>query len=811
VIEYSGPNETVPNLLQVYIDPAFNPTTHTPVAGSVPVISGIYNIADNLVLGNNGTTAYVGFTSGTGYAFEQHELLAWTYTPHTTVTQQQPLNPPGTPTSFPFGGHTYTVTYPPSGPPTSGINMVVTAETISPTLFQLLALGGPFQGAQCQVYDETGGNCVVYSVSCNEVIGGVTTPEECPSVAPGDPLITVTSAYNSSTTPPSPGFLQGDPFYSAITSITPSTGTATVLCTGECAVTPGQTVTILGSSDAGYNTTITVGTVISPNQFTFTTTDTNSATGGYLNSTNVQNIFYSYTPAVIDSGVTGKTKQFSDLVVTAITPAPTNLVVTPATGVVYGQPESVTVTATSVNGNPTGVILLSVDGGTALSSPLSPLPGGTSGSSASFSLTGLSAGTHTIQVSYATTGVFLGNSLPSQQISIAQATPSITIIGAPASAIYNSSFPVSVTTTGDLTPTITAVGSCTISGGIVTMTSGTGSCTLAASSPADTDFLMGSSAAVIVPAAKAPSKAAIITDTPNPSVIQGLVSFSFSVTGNGTPTGSYSVGSSISGDPAPSCMGTLAAISCTDTFTTPGPRTITLTYPGDTNFLNSTASFVQSVGASPIAQVSPSSLNFGTLYQGGLGIQEVTVTNVGDAVMTINEPFFFDVGNGDSKEFLALSICPKTLQPGKSCTILVGFLAGPSYNQQTAILKIMDNAPGSPQSVPMTATVIDPQAKFSPGSLTFASQKVGTTTQQSVQLSNSGGTALTISSVKVTGADPGDFALSGSCPASLAPGASCSLEVSFTPAKTGTRTASITVGDNMQSGSSTMSLSGTGK
>ena len=219
VINYSGPNEATPNLLQIFIDPAFNPGTHTPVTGSIPVLSGIYNIAANVNLLNSGSandSAYIGFTSATGAAFEQHEILAWTYTPHSAVTQVQPLNPPGQPTTFPFGTHVYAVTYPVGGPSTTGINMVITANAVPPLLFTQLIANTPFAGSQCQVYDDTGGNCIIYSVSC--VVAATNAVTECPATDPTLPIL-IKSAYNNSTPAITPGFLQGDPFFLSLIHI----------------------------------------------------------------------------------------------------------------------------------------------------------------------------------------------------------------------------------------------------------------------------------------------------------------------------------------------------------------------------------------------------------------------------------------------------------------------------------------------------------------------------------------------------------------------------------------------------------------
>ncbi len=81
VMVYNGPNDSPANYLFVYLDPAFSPGTHTPVAGSAPLFSGPFDITKYINL-NNGT-AYVGFTAANGGDWEQHELMGFTFTPHT--------------------------------------------------------------------------------------------------------------------------------------------------------------------------------------------------------------------------------------------------------------------------------------------------------------------------------------------------------------------------------------------------------------------------------------------------------------------------------------------------------------------------------------------------------------------------------------------------------------------------------------------------------------------------------------------------------------------------------------------------------
>ena len=370
-------------------------------------------------------------------------------------------------------------------------------------------------------------NCIVYSVSC--VTHGTSTVVPCPATTDPDNPISIKSAYNNSVQPVSPGFLQGDPLFSQIATITGDGQTATVSCTGECSVVQGQTVTVAGSVSEGggsspFNGTVTVLTENpnAPNTFTFSSTVSGNASGGYLTSDNVQNVFTAYVPQRIDGTTTGKTKNFSDFVVTSVTAAPTTLVIE-APSVPYNQSALITVTASSPNGTPTGNVSLTVDNG-------APQTQALSNGSATFTLTGLGAGPHQLTITYASQSIFLGASTTGS-FTINPATPTVTFTGAPATAAFNSSFVVAASTNASTIATMTAAGSCVILGNTVTMTSGTGSCNLTAAWPADSNYLAASATQSTL-AVKAASTTTIVADTPNPSSVGTPVSISFTVTGN---------------------------------------------------------------------------------------------------------------------------------------------------------------------------------------------------------------------------------------------------------------------------------------
>ena len=100
-----------------------------------------------------------------------------------------------------------------------------------------------------------------------------------------------------------------------------------------------------------------------------------------------------------------------------------------------------------------------------------------------------------------------------------------------------------------------------------------------------------------------------------------------------------------------------------------------------------------------------------------------------------------------------------------------------------------------------------PAASLSPPTLTFSSQNINSaSTSQTATLSNTGNATLTVSSVSASG----DFSQSNNCGTSVAAGASCTIQVAFTPSATGARSGTLSVSDNSATTSQTTSLAGTG-
>jgi len=228
------------------------------------------------------------------------------------------------------------------------------------------------------------------------------------------------------------------------------------------------------------------------------------------------------------------------------------------------------------------------------------------------------------------------------------------------------------------------------------------------------------------------------------------------------------------------------------------------------------AVFRLSFAPAPIANLSANSLTFGNQAIGTTSAaQTVTVTNSGNANLVFG-PGAVTVSGTNAAEFSLTSdgCSGQTIgrsAPGNTCSVGVVFtpsLAGIG----SASLNFADNAGNTPQVVSLTGTGIAnaPVASLTPPGLTFGLQLVGTTSlPQSATLSNTGNVALAISSIAVSG----DFEQSNNCGASLAAGAKCAINVTFTPTTGGTRPGTLTVTDNsngVAGSTQTVGLSGTG-
>jgi FG-GAP-like repeat/Abnormal spindle-like microcephaly-assoc'd, ASPM-SPD-2-Hydin len=207
--------------------------------------------------------------------------------------------------------------------------------------------------------------------------------------------------------------------------------------------------------------------------------------------------------------------------------------------------------------------------------------------------------------------------------------------------------------------------------------------------------------------------------------------------------------------------------------------------------------------------VAPSSLSFATQLVKTLSpYQGVVITNTGTATLNLTSTALIGPAAGDF--VLNNGNCGATIAPGGSCIVEIGFK--PTVRGvRTASLSVVDNASNSPQTVALSG--VGTSNSLSASLLNFGSVTVGTTGSLTVTLTNVGGKATAISSVGVLGFNKADFSQTNNCGSSLAAMANCTFRVTFMPAVTGSRKASLafTSDGTGRNAVTTVGLAGTGK
>jgi len=210
----------------------------------------------------------------------------------------------------------------------------------------------------------------------------------------------------------------------------------------------------------------------------------------------------------------------------------------------------------------------------------------------------------------------------------------------------------------------------------------------------------------------------------------------------------------------------------------------------------------------PNVSLSPSSLALGNQAVGSTSApQTVTLSNTGNAALSLSSIAITGANAGD---FAQTNTCGNSVGAGGSCTISVMFTPTAS-GSRAASVTIADNAAGSPQTVGLSGVGVAPVISISPMSLAFGNQPVGTkSAAQTVTVSNTGSTSLSLASITITGANPGDFAQSDNCGSAVAAGGNCTINVTFTPTMDGPRNAAIIVTTDVTGSPQTVALTGTG-
>ena len=207
--------------------------------------------------------------------------------------------------------------------------------------------------------------------------------------------------------------------------------------------------------------------------------------------------------------------------------------------------------------------------------------------------------------------------------------------------------------------------------------------------------------------------------------------------------------------------------------------------------------------------LSLSPITFGEVTVGNSKTLPVSVSNNGKTSLTIFQEGV--IGTGFS---LSGPTLPLTLAPQQSVSFNITFSPETGGIATGSMSAVAQRSIGGSEkrwrtSVSLTGTGLTPAyLSVSPSSMNLGSVPAGSSQQQALTLSNSGGSSLTISTASVSG--PG-FSVGGlSFPYTLAAGASANLSVVFAPAAAGPDSAILSFSSNASDSLVGVALSGIG-
>ncbi len=285
----------------------------------------------------------------------------------------------------------------------------------------------------------------------------------------------------------------------------------------------------------------------------------------------------------------------------------------------------------------------------------------------------------------------------------------------------------------------------------------------------------------------------------------------------GADSGDFALSASTCNAPLP----VLSSCSVNVTFNPAAPlgRSASLIFTDNSNNVAGTQQTVllSGSGIAPLAGVAPA---------GGIGFSNqnvftndgpapVTLSNLGNAPLAISN---FAITGSNAADFaIPSTTCGSSLAASTSCTIYVKFTPSAPYLRAAALV-VTDNSgniANSQQTVGLSGTGLGPLVTMTPAPpavLNFNTQVVGVTSAaMQVSLFNSGNATLSVNSEAITGANAGDFQIMFDTCADAVPASSgCTTSLAFTPQAGGTRTATLTYGDNANPSQQSITLTGTG-
>lgn len=206
----------------------------------------------------------------------------------------------------------------------------------------------------------------------------------------------------------------------------------------------------------------------------------------------------------------------------------------------------------------------------------------------------------------------------------------------------------------------------------------------------------------------------------------------------------------------------------------------------------------------------------GASVPAGTTIPVAQINTIADAMAAcINSPGGVSGDGSACGTFIALTTPTGTTPPTNSIGALLNLALNPTLNTTAIYNLVVPSSPFQPTdpTVPVDLSVrpnTSGTLQLSTNNLVFPPQTVGyISPDQTVTIQNTGASTATFSPMTISGIDSADFAQISSC-STLAPGASCQIQLTVTPGALGTRVAALTVTSNTAASPQTISLSASG-
>nr|WP_297399173.1 choice-of-anchor D domain-containing protein [uncultured Marinobacter sp.] len=214
---------------------------------------------------------------------------------------------------------------------------------------------------------------------------------------------------------------------------------------------------------------------------------------------------------------------------------------------------------------------------------------------------------------------------------------------------------------------------------------------------------------------------------------------------------------------------------------------------GQDNVLQ-TLQVIGDVVETPRIAVNREALDFGNVQAGLTAEETVTLSNTGNAVLGINN---ISIAGANASAFMQTSSCT-TLAPTESCDVAVTYIPSGAGDQSATLTIDSTDADKPSVDVALSGRSVlapVPEIAVNPETVSLGRVQVGQSTSAQVTVSNNGNETLLINSVTLEGADAAEFLQTNNC-TTVAPEQSCTIELSFTAASAGTRSAQLVIGSD---------------